>query len=516
MPTNMRNEDNFEEVNKSVLNTLEKEKTEVEVNPPEHLNSKDSGSTEGLDTIKKNKKKFSIGRFISMVVILLCIGFIGVGGAFVYNILAAASESTGGGQGDIWQTLTNTFNPQGFERVELKGEAQGRTNMLVVGIDSAALLADSIMVVSYYHAEQKIATLSIPRDFYVSGGYRINAVYPFAEAQNPGSGAQAMADFVSAELDIPIHYWLVVNFEGVKQIVDAVGGVEIDVKVPFVDYEFPTNNYSGYMYPAPSFEAGKQKMNGERALIYARSRHGTNGTGSDFDRARRQAEVGEALLQKVKDKFDSGEIFNINSINALVGSARGNVKTSAQINEIMSAYEIFKEVAEEQNSVFENYYSINWQTGNGFLCSPPLDTYGASVITYCDGALGGTGYASSSRQIAQQQAKNLLAEARYAELGVSSAIILANQSSKTSQVESALREMPIGTVWPADNFYSYIPKANGNEKVTIYIADQGLRTQFEEAAKGVVDFEFELKGALPAAKTLTVNNQGAEIVVWIE
>jgi LCP family protein required for cell wall assembly len=227
--------------------------------------------------------------------------------------------------------------------------------MLVMGVDSAAQLADSIMVVSYYHTEQKIATLSIPRDFYVTGGYRINAVFPFAEQQNPGSGPQAMADFVSQELDIPIHYWLMVNFEGVEQIVDAVGGIEINVETPFVDYEFPTRNYSGYMRPAPSFEKGPQKMDGERALIYARSRHGTNGTGSDFDRARRQAEVGEALLQRVKDKFDSGEIFNINSINALIGSARGNVKTSAQINEIMSAYEIFKEVAAEQDSVFDSY-----------------------------------------------------------------------------------------------------------------------------------------------------------------
>jgi hypothetical protein len=138
------------------------------------------------------------------------------------------------------------------------------------------------------------------------------------------------------------------------------------------------------------------------------------------------------------------------------------------------------------------------------------------VITYCDGTLGGSGYASSSRQRAQQQAKNLLAEARFAELGSASAIILGNQSQKTGAVETGLRNMPIGTVWPADNFYNFIPKADGTETVTVYIADQKLRSQFEEAAKGTLDFEFELKGDLPGDKTITGNNQGTDIVVWIE
>jgi LCP family protein required for cell wall assembly len=526
MPTKLKDQKNFAEVNKSVLESLERDQEEAKhsnfPNPEDATSSThqpDETSANSVQQLRKKKKKFSLGRFISLTIIIFCVGFFAVGGAFVYNILAAVSESTGGGEGNIWDTFTGALNPQGFERVELKGEPESRTNMLVLGVDSEALLSDTVMVVSYYHTEQKIATLSIPRDFYVTdgyGSYRINAIYPFAEARSPGSGAQTVADFVSRELDIPIHYWVVVNFEGVEQIVNAVGGIEIDVTVPFVDYQFPTRNYSGYMRPAPSFEKGKQKMNGERALIYARSRHGNNGTGSDFDRGRRQAEVGEAILQKLKQQVDSGEIMNINSINALIASAKNNIKTSAKINEIMSAYELFKETAAEQEDIMSNYYSINWQAGNGFLCTPPLEKYGASVVTYCDGAIGGTNYASASRERGRQQAKNLLAEARFADLANTSTIILANQSKLTGQVEAELKKMPLGTVWPADNNYRYISKASGQEKVSIYIPNKNLRSQFEEAAKGQLNFAFELKGDLPTDKTLMTNNQGTDIVVWIE
>lgn len=520
MPTKLRDQDNFEDLNKSVLEILETPKDETNTAIIADTAKTDS-KIEQNNSIKllRKKKRFSIGRFISITIILFCVILLVLGGSFVYNILAAASETTGGGKGDIWSTLKNSLNPTGFERVTLQGENEGRTNFLVLGVDSAAGLSDTIMLVSYYYKEQKIATMSIPRDFYVTDGYgtyRINAVYPFAENRNPGSGPQAVSDFVSKELEIPIHYWMVVNFDGVEQIVDAVGGIEVNVPTAFIDYQYPTRNYSGYIRPAPSFETGMQYMNGERALIYARSRYGNNGTGSDFDRGRRQAEVGEGILQKLKSKIDSGEIMNINSINALIGSARNNVKTSVNINEIMSAYELFKDQAKNQDNIFDNYYSINWFSGNGFLCSPPLEKYGASVVTYCDGGLGGGRTYSAGRQKAREMAQNLLDHARFADLSRTSTIILANRSSLTAGIETELRTLPLGTVWDADNYYRYIPQATGTEKVNIYIANDQIRAQFKEASEGKLTFAYELHSGLPAEKTLTSNNVGSDIIVWIE
>ncbi len=478
----------------------------------------DEVSTDRIET-SQPKRKFSVIRLFSTVLIVFSLIAILTGGLFVYQILSVASETTGGGEGNLWNLLVNNFLPQNFERVKLRGEDEGRTNVLVIGYDSVALLADSILIVSYYHAEQKIATLSIPRDFYIrdgGGAYKINALYPFAEQRQKGSGAQAMADFLSRELDIPIHYWVALNFQGVKQLVNAVGGIEVNVTVPFVDYEFPKDDYSGYLRPAPSFEAGKQYMDGERALIYARSRHGNNGTGSDFDRSRRQAEIGASILQKLQTQLRSGEIWNINSINALINSVRGNVKTSAEVKEIISAYEIFKANFKGESNISDHFYSVNLRTGNGFLCSPPLDLYGASVITYCDGTLGGSRGNSKSREQARQVARDLLSYAKFAVLREASVIILANRSNKTAEVEKQLQAMPVGKVWPADNFYKYIPKATGEELIRIYIADTKLREQFAEASKGKLEFAFELHGPLPAEKYLTPNNVGADIIVWIE
>lgn len=525
MPTKLRVDSSFEESNRSVLAALQH--TEPEFSLPETIkNAKIKLETEPTDNPEyvslhnlRKTRRFAVGRFVSLTITLVSIVFLTFGGFFVYNILAAASDTTGGGRGNIWHTIANSFNPAGFERVKLQGEAEGRTNLLVLGVDAAAGLSDTIIVVSYYYKEQKIAAMSIPRDFYVTdgyGSYRINAIYPFAENRDPGSGAQAVANFLSKELEIPIHYWVVVNFDGMVQVVDAIGGIEINVPVAFVDYEYPTRDYSGYMRPAPRFEAGIQHMNGEKALIYARSRHGNNGTGSDFDRGRRQAEVIAAALQKLKSRIDSGEILNINSVNALIASVRGNVKTSLNVNEIMSAYEIFKNQTKNQQSIFDNYYAINWFSGNGFLCSPPLEKYGASVVTYCDGAIGGTRNYSTSRQKAREMARNLLEQARFAELRSASAIILANRSGLTKLVETELRNLPIGTVWDADNYYRYIPPATGTEKVNIYIASDKLRAQFKEVAQGKLTFAYELHGALPKEKILTSNNVGTDIIAWIE
>jgi len=517
MPTKITNTDNFEQINRSVLENLKEEDN----SSFDNNKSKDffnSDQQQSLSNLKK-RKNISFAKLVSGIIIFFCVVIMIAGGSFVYNVMSIASETTGGGQGNIWSIIVNNFNPQAFQRVELKGEAEGRTNILVIGYDSVAFLADSIMILSYYHNEQKIATLSIPRDFYVTDGggtYRINAIYPFAEKKQPGTGAQAMADFLSRELDIPIHYWLSVNFQGVKQIIDAIGGIEVNVTVPFTDYEFPTDNYSGYIRPAPTFEKGLQQMDGNRALIYARSRHGTNGTGSDFDRSRRQAEISSAILQKLQQQLRSGKILNINSINALIASARGNVKTSAEINEILSFYEIFKKNFNHNSNISDNFYSINFRSGNGFLCSPPLDLYGASVITYCDGALGGGKSFSKGREQARKITKNLLAEARYVNLKNSNAIILANQSQKTVEVTEQIKKLPIGIVWPPDNFYKYIQKANGNEQIKIYIADDKIRQEFELASKGNLNFEFELHGQIPPDKFITANNLGADIIVWIE
>jgi len=146
--------------------------------------------------------------------------------------------------------------------------------------------------------------LSIPRDLYVEiprdtvvgqsyGFQRINTAYLLGERVREGYGALLAMQAVQYNLGIRIHDYIVFDFQAVIAAIDAIGGVEIDVPRAIVDYAYPdmyTNGYDPLYIPA-----GRQWMNGELALKYARSRHDS----SDFDRARRQQQVIAAVRERI-------------------------------------------------------------------------------------------------------------------------------------------------------------------------------------------------------------------------
>jgi len=313
----------------------------------------------------------------------------------------AGDVFVGSDTGDILSVLTTGFasDPQ-----PIPGQAEGRTNVLLVGQDSAAGLTDTLMIASYYHETGEIATVNIPRDFWVRPrslwGMKINAVHPFAESQfGAGEGGAVLSEFIAGELGIPIHYWVMVNFDGLKSAIDELGGVEIEVEQYLIDCQYPTNNYSGFIRPCPEFQPGVQQMDGRTALIYSRSRKTT----SDFDRSRRQSKVVEAMLSKARSQVTSGElVLSPNRVAAFLDIFGRNVQTSIPISDIPSLYATFKDV--EIEGKFHRYV---WQNGNGFLCSA-LDTRG-SVVVYCDGTEpSGTDRTGVSKRRARESIANLL------------------------------------------------------------------------------------------------------------
>lgn len=188
--------------------------------------------------------------------------------------------------------------------LNLSKEGDGRITVLILGRGGAnhpgGTLTDSIQLFSIDPVNKTAAMLSLPRDLLVKlpgGSYsKINAVYSYAEQNKKGSGAGASADAIANLLDLPIHYYVDVDFQGFKDIVDAIGGVDVNIKQGFTDSSFPDDKMQGY---APfTVKAGAQHMNGTVALKYARSRHGTNGEGSDFARSRRQQEIMKAARDK--------------------------------------------------------------------------------------------------------------------------------------------------------------------------------------------------------------------------
>jgi LCP family protein required for cell wall assembly len=172
-------------------------------------------------------------------------------------------------------------------------------NILVMGLDARAgegrnTRSDSIMVVGLKGLKINIA--SIPRDLFIrlpnqNDSTRINTINAIGEAQVIGSGASLLRQSIEFSFDIDIDNYIRLDFNGFHQIIDAVGGITVDVPYRIYDPNYPTMNY-GTM--AITFEPGKQHLNGERALIYARTRHQDD----DYRRAERQQQVIIAFAQK--------------------------------------------------------------------------------------------------------------------------------------------------------------------------------------------------------------------------
>lgn len=241
--------------------------------------------------------------------------------------------------------------------VKLKGEERDRINILLLGMGGknhdGGYLTDTIMIASIEPSAKKVAFISIPRDMAVPienmGWRKINNINAFAEAKEPGSGSLAISQAVSDILNIPIDYYVRVDFTGFEKIIDELGNVNVYVDNTFDDYKYPIlGNESApweERYQRLHFDQGWQKMNGKLALKYARSRHAYGIEGSDFARAKRQ----QKILKAVKDKISSFNIlFNPIKINNLINQIQNNFDTNLKIWEMLQLWDIVKNVKDEQ------------------------------------------------------------------------------------------------------------------------------------------------------------------------
>jgi LCP family protein required for cell wall assembly len=183
-----------------------------------------------------------------------------------------------------------------------------RVNVLLVGVDKlpdrSASLTDTMIVASLDPVGKTVSMLSLPRDMVNvplgNGdvyGPKLNSLLSFAERNPetfPKGGMRTLEDAVGALLDIPIHYYARIDFIGFIAMVDAVGGVDIDVK-----RLLRAKHYDGYGLTTKGFRLTKgiHHLTGAEALAYARIRKGQGET--DFTRAGRQQEVIVALRSSV-------------------------------------------------------------------------------------------------------------------------------------------------------------------------------------------------------------------------
>jgi polyisoprenyl-teichoic acid--peptidoglycan teichoic acid transferase len=175
-------------------------------------------------------------------------------------------------------------------------------NILLLGLDErpgdVTPLADTQIVVRVDPINKRAVMFSIPRDTYVKiPGFaddRINTSYRLgSDPVNdvPGGGPGLAMSTIEQNFGIRIHYHARLNFTGFEEVIDAMGGVTVDVQRPLVDNQYPLPNYGTSRIYIP---AGIQHMNGKTALQYARSRHAD----SDIGRNSRQQQVLLALRQQ--------------------------------------------------------------------------------------------------------------------------------------------------------------------------------------------------------------------------
>jgi LCP family protein required for cell wall assembly len=477
----------------------------------------------GVETIKKDadklapkpKKPFRWARAVMISILLFSFTLLGLGGyVLATKALNSASKTTGESAGDILGGLFKGFTDS---TIPLLGQTEGRTNFLIIGVDGSGYLADSISLVSYFYDTKEFSSIHIPRDMSVKSQYgrtKINEFFSYAEQTGDRNGPKELQELLENELAIKLHYWVQFNFAGVTQLVDAVGGVDVDIPNTFTDCDYPQDQ-PGVPGGCIKFTAGTENMDGTRALIFARSRHSWDNAaeGSDFARGKRQSIIMESLLRKMlSDAKSKGGLFDTKKLSNYLDVLGENVRVSIKTNELKSFYDTFYKQVGGLNSV--KFTKISWDTSSSLFTSA-FSTPEAYVITYYDGQMIGDGQPSKARTEARNQIQDPRAVGKNGTAKKASLIVLGNDSGKAKLILDETKKLGFSPCAQCyDDGYPKI-KVNKDPKATVYISDSTIREEATDLLKNAT-FPYTIESVLPSTKILTPNNQGVDIVIWIE
>lgn len=266
----------------------------------------------------------------------------------------------------------------------LNGEESDRINILLLGMGGqnhdGGYLTDTIMISSLKPSTKEVALFSIPRDLTVpvNGSWqKINSINAYAEARLAGSGSNVTSQAISKIFETPINYYVRADFDGFINIINEVGGIDVNVENTFDDYMYPIrgreddpNYYARYEHL--HFNKGMQKMDGITALKYARSRHSMGLEGNDFARAKRQ----QIILEAVKEKLLSRQtLLNPVTVAKLISEFNKDISTNLSPWEILKLWNMFKDV--DRSKIINKVFS---DAPDGLLVSGRGDG-GAYILT---------------------------------------------------------------------------------------------------------------------------------------
>lgn len=399
----------------------------------------------------KRKRGRTLRRTIFVILTLLILG----GGLTSAKVLKVG-QNVLNKERSIFAQIADLIIPG--ERT-LIGEKDGQINILLAAVGGKGHdgenLSDTIMVAMVRPQEKKVALLSIPRDLYVrlpgtSSFTKINAINAYKENVKKGEGIIALGQKVEEITGLSIHYYARVDFMAFKQVIDKIGGVEVNIPVSFYDY-----------WHKISFPAGKELMDGERALSYVRARYVEGPEGGDFARAARQQHLLLAMREKI---FSANTAFDIRAVSGILDALGDNVATNFNLWEVRRLFELFRVIPKD------NIHTAILSTGNNGLLvggTEILDGTPASILRPRAGA-------ENYDQI-KEFVKNIFKEAKSDSLD--SKAPSATQSPSPSTSPSA---QPSTTPTPENNSVN-------QEKPTVEIRNgtniQGLGAKISQVVK---------------------------------
>lgn len=203
---------------------------------------------------------------------------------------------------------------------------QNLTNFLVLGRDRVANLTDVIMVIQFNTSDHSVSIMQIPRDTYSVYGssyHKINGLFSYCMVQNEYKVKEAMESavgFVQQNLNIKIDYYVLMNLDALVDVVDAIGGVEVDVPSD-MSYEDPDQDL------LINLKAGVQTLTGKQAEGFVRFRSGY--IEADAGRVDAQKIFLSAFAKQFKEKV------SISNIDSLVTTAYKNITTNMSVADIV-------------------------------------------------------------------------------------------------------------------------------------------------------------------------------------
>ncbi|NCD00603.1 LytR family transcriptional regulator [bacterium] len=343
----------------------------------------DEGNFQEEDYKKPNKIKKAF-KIISYLTVFVLIGF------FIFSkTVSMSSQNSDGWFSDMsfWGTIKHLTNA---DDRKLPGSKEDRINILLAGVGGeghdGGQLTDTIILASLKPSTKEVAMISFPRDMYIpwkDQWIKINSINAYSESKNPGSGIEELSSALENILDLNIHYYAKIDFEGFVKIIDELGGVEIYVDNAFDDYKYPIkgeeeNPDYNSRFEHLHIEEGLQNMDGELALKYARSRHALGIEGSDFARAKRQQKILEAVKNEL---FSAYNILKPNLINRLIKTINNNFKTNIGIAQMIEIWNTFKDIERDNiiNVVFDdgpnNYLRAGRSEQGAYMLIPKTGNY---------------------------------------------------------------------------------------------------------------------------------------------